>query len=394
MDDRYFFLNSNDGESLLAVGNETVSFDQIESLEDIQHFIDRNKGKYIFTCLSYDLKNAIYPLSSENEDVIEFPDALFLIPHTVVRIKDKTIQYEIGEENPQTTILLKELLNNEELSLELDFKFKARTPKKRYIDQVNSLLSEIQYGNIYEVNYCQEFYADNATITDPIRLYHKFNELTSTPFSALLKLDDHQVYCGSPERFIQKTGDRLVSQPIKGTIRRGSTNEEDEDLKSQLLSDPKERSENVMIVDLVRNDLSHIATKGSVDVDELFGIYSFRTVHQMISTISCTLKEGTSFKDILEATFPMGSMTGAPKLSAMNLIEQHEDFKRGLYSGSIGYIKPNGDFDLNVVIRTLIHNQTKNVISCAVGSAITIQSDPEKEYEECNTKVRTILDRL
>ena len=204
-------------------------------------------------------------------------------------------------------------------------------------------------------------------------------------------MGNFEIFSGSPERYIKKEGLKLISQPIKGTAKRGQSKEEDLRLKERLLADPKERAENVMIVDLVRNDLSKIARKNSVKVDELFGIYSFETVHQMISTISCEVEETTSFTDVLKATFPMGSMTGAPKHSAMKLIEKHENFKRGIYSGAIGYIAPNGDFDFNVVIRTLIYNRETKYLSCPVGGAITIQSSPEAEYEECNIKVQSIL---
>ena len=207
-------------------------------------------------------------------------------------------------------------------------------------------------------------------------------------------MDDLSIFGGSPERFLKKVGTKLISEPIKGTAKRGLSKIEDDELIKSLVSDPKERAENIMIVDLVRNDLSKIATKNSVQVEELCQIYSFETVHQMISRISCDIKESTSFTEIINATFPMGSMTGVPKIRAMELIEEHESFKRGVYSGSIGYIKPNGDFDFNVVIRSLVYNQKNNYLSCAVGGAITIHSDPEKEYEECLIKVKRILDGM
>ena len=236
-----------------------------------------------------------------------------------------------------------------------------------------------------------KFYAENVQIEHPAEVYFKLNEITQAPFSCYISMPDFEVFCGSPERFIKKQSNKLISQPIKGTSKRGKSKQEDVGLKSILLNDPKERAENVMIVDLVRNDLSRIAKKNSVSVDELFGIYTFETVHQMISTISCEIEDSITFTDILKATFPMGSMTGAPKHSAMQLIEKHEDFQRGLYSGSIGYIAPNGDFDFNVVIRSLIYNTKNKYLSCPVGGAITIQSKPEAEYDECNTKVQSIL---
>jgi para-aminobenzoate synthetase component 1 len=272
-----------------------------------------------------------------------------------------------------------------------NFAFKPRITKEQYIQQVTELKEHIQQGNIYEINFCQEFYAENVDINYNLDTYFKLNNLTQAPFSSFLQFNEFAVFCGSPERFIQKKGQRIISQPIKGTAARGKTPELDEQLKNQLQTSPKERAENIMIVDLVRNDLSRIAEKDSVNVDELCGIYTFETVHQMISTISCDVRKDINFLDILKATYPMGSMTGAPKSRAMELIEKTESFKRGLYSGSIGYISPIGDVDLNVVIRTLLYNKNTRYLSCAVGGAITIQADPEEEYNECLIKVERIL---
>jgi para-aminobenzoate synthetase component 1 len=262
------------------------------------------------------------------------------------------------------------------------------------MDGVSLVKRHIQLGDIYELNFCQEFFAENCAVDDYLAVYRKLNNITKAPFSAYFNWQNFAVFCGSPERFLQKKNNRLLSQPIKGTAPRNENESRDLQLKNQLQNDPKERAENIMIVDLVRNDLSRIAVTNSVQVDELCEIYSFETVHQMISTVSCTVEDSISFKDIVKATFPMGSMTGAPKLRAMELIDKYEAFNRGLYAGSIGYIHPNGDFDFNVVIRTVLYNATKKYLSCSVGGAITIQSDPEKEYEECLVKVKRILDGL
>jgi para-aminobenzoate synthetase component 1 len=275
-----------------------------------------------------------------------------------------------------------------------DFNFTPRISKEEYIEQVKKLKHQIQLGNIYEVNFCQEFYAENVFIEYPFDAYFKLNNITKAPFSCYFHMDEFSIFGGSPERFLKKVGTKLISEPIKGTSKRGLSENEDNELKQALISDPKERAENVMIVDLVRNDLSKIAQKNSVEVEELCQIYSFETVHQMISRISCEVESTTKFTDIIRATFPMGSMTGVPKIRAMELIEEHESFKRGVYSGSVGYIKPSGDFDFNVVIRSLLYNQKNNYISCSVGGALTNLSDPEKEYEECLVKVKRILDGM
>jgi para-aminobenzoate synthetase component 1 len=240
------------------------------------------------------------------------------------------------------------------------------------------------------MNYCIEFYAQKLNVS-PIDLYEKLNEVSPTPFSAFLKYHDKSLICASPERYLKKEGTRLISQPIKGTSPRGSNPFIDKANMEYLKTSEKERSENIMITDLVRNDLSRVAKKGKVKVEELCGVYSFRQVHQMISTISAEMDERYSWVDAIKATFPMGSMTGAPKLSAMKLIEKYEVTKRGLYSGSVGYVTPEGDFDFNVVIRSMLYNQKKGYLSFMVGGAITALAEPEKEYEECLIKASAIM---
>jgi para-aminobenzoate synthetase component 1 len=391
------YLNSNDGSGLLAFGEGArISGSNGSNIEAIQQFIDLHKGKYIFGYFSYDLKEELAEIPSRNEDRLKFPDLFLWVPAHVVKLDHENIHFLQGEKDPQTlefvSLLMEEETDHNFHQYHLDFK--SRISKKEYLDKVNYLKGQIQQGNIYEVNFCQEYYAENVEIPFELDAYFKLNHITQAPHSAFMQWDEFMVMCGSPERFIKKEGTRLFSQPIKGTSPRGKDTEEDEQLKKSLSTDEKERSENIMIVDLVRNDLSRVAEQNSVQVDELCGIYTFETVHQMISTVSCQVKEDIALTDILKATFPMGSMTGTPKLRAMELIEETESFKRGLYSGSIGYITPDGDFDLNVVIRTFLYNKNERYLSCSVGSAITIKSDPEKEYEECLVKVQRLMDGM
>jgi para-aminobenzoate synthetase component 1 len=387
------YLNENDGTGIFAFGEgPRFVLNSNEELEEMQSFINAHKGRYLFTTLSYDLKSTIQGLSSKNKDNQEFPLATIWAPESVVSIQHDSIkEFLFGSSSAQKIKFVNSFFLTKLNPSPLNANFQARLSKKDYLQHIEQLKHEIQMGTIYEVNFCQEFYAENVQIEHPAEVYFKLNEITQAPFSCYISMPDFEVFCGSPERFIKKQSNKLISQPIKGTSKRGKSKQEDVGLKSILLNDPKERAENVMIVDLVRNDLSRIAKKNSVSVDELFGIYTFETVHQMISTISCEIEDSITFTDILKATFPMGSMTGAPKHSAMQLIEKHEDFQRGLYSGSIGYIAPNGDFDFNVVIRSLIYNTKNKYLSCPVGGAITIQSKPEAEYDECNTKVQSIL---
>jgi len=269
----------------------------------------------------------------------------------------------------------------------------SRFNKNDYIAAANKIKEHISRGDIYVTNFCQEFFADGAKI-DPVNTFLQLNSLSPTPFAAFYKWQDNFILCASPERFLAKRNDKLISQPIKGTAKRGRDDEEDEHIKQELRNHTKELQENVMIVDLVRNDLTRSAKQGTVKTEELFSIYTFNQVHQMISTVVCELQEGISAVQAIRNTFPMGSMTGAPKISAMQLMEQYERSRRGVYSGAIGYFSPDNDFDFNVVIRTLLYNSIEKYLSFQTGSAITYHADPEKEYEECLLKAKAILEVL
>ncbi|HEU4719042.1 MAG TPA: anthranilate synthase component I family protein [Bacteroidia bacterium] len=344
--------------------------------------------QFLFGHLSYDLKNHVEKLHSAYTDRIGFPGYGFFAPAYFFRASGDDI-VSPGEDFFKA-YSAKQNSPREKFPRE---KIRHRTTKEKYISDVTKLKEHIRRGDIYEINYCIEFFAENVAI-DPPSLFLRLNEISRAPFSALYRWKNAWLVCASPERFLEKTGDRILSQPIKGTRPRGKNEKEDAGLAEELLNDPKERSENVMIVDLVRNDLSKIAARGSVKVDELFGIYSFPNVHQMISTVSANVAEGKSTEDILRATFPMGSMTGAPKIRAMQLAEESENMRRGLYSGSVGYFTPEGDFDLNVVIRSIQWNAATGYLSFMTGSAITANCDPEKEYEECLLKAQTLLRAL
>jgi len=391
------YFNSNDGSGLLGFGvKDFIRTQENPCLDKLQNFIDSNKSNYIFGALNYNLKNEIENLESHQTDFLNFPQILFWIPKYVIKIQKENFEFVQGEKNEESFNFLNYFLEEE---TDLNFhrfndELKPRISKPTYLDRIQKIKQLLQRGDIYEVNFCQEFFAENIEIPFEMDLYFKLNKIAKAPFSSFLKFDEFTIFCNSPERFIQLKNGRLVSQPIKGTAPRNIDSKIDEEIKNELKTNPKERSENIMIVDLVRNDLSKIAEKNSVNVDELCEIYSFPTVHQMISTISCVPRTEVSFTDIVRATFPMGSMTGAPKISAMKIIDELEDFNRGIYSGSIGYIAPNGEFDFNVIIRSLIYNSEKHYLSCSVGSAITILSDAEKEYEECQIKVEKLLSVL
>jgi len=340
---------------------------------------DKHK-KWIFGFLGYDLKNTIESLNSRNADNLDFPNLFFFVPKVVYsEINGKFKELEVYDSLYASSCRPEEFLKPEKEAKLQNLKFQSRTPKNKYLENLKIIKDHIQRGDIYEANYCVEFYHENVNLA-PLATYNEVNVRTKAPYSAFFRHEKYVALCGSPELYLEKSDRSLISKPIKGTRPRGQT----------LRNDQKERSENVMIVDLVRNDFSKIARKNSVHVEELYGIYTFETVHQMISTVACQIKESSSQTDILKATFPMGSMTGAPKISAMELMETYEEMKRGLYSGAIGYFSPDGDFKFNVVIRTLLYNTSKKYLSLMAGGAITAYSDPESEYRECLLKASAL----
>jgi para-aminobenzoate synthetase component 1 len=341
-----------------------------------------------FIC--YDLKNELENLHSSNPDRLHFPDMYFFVPEHLLLIKENRVEIL-----SDTASLLDEIHAVNPVPQKLNFAGKVQPSISRdsYIRKVDSIKEHIRRGDIYEMNFCQQFFSEDADL-DPLAAFVELNQLSPAPFSSFFKLRDKYIISSSPERFIKKTGSKIISQPIKGTAPRGSEHKEDEELKRSLQENDKELAENIMIVDLVRNDLTKSAIPGSVKVEELCKIYSFQQVHQMISTVTSSVSNDTSLVSIISSAFPMGSMTGAPKVRAMELIEQFEETKRGIYSGAVGYFTAGKDFDFNVVIRSLVYNQTNKYLSFQVGSAITFASDAELEYAECILKAKAMLDVL
>jgi para-aminobenzoate synthetase component 1 len=333
--------------------------------------------------------DALYLLSPKQDAFL--PRSVVYIPYShkevILQHREESFgYYPVLEELPSSDF--PETTLNETALPEITFT--SPTTKQEYLYRVASLKQHIQRGDIYEINFCLEFRAKNVHL-NPFDIFHRLNAIGCPPYAALAKLDHLWIISASPELFLQKTGKELITKPIKGTARRSHENSEDEKLKEQLRNSKKEQTENVMIVDVARNDFSIIAEKGSVKVPLLFDVESFNTVHQLVSTISCNIKPGIDFKQIIEANFPMPSMTGAPKIRAMALIDSHEQFSRSAYSGTLGYIKPNGDFTLSVLIRTLVYDEKTKTLSFAVGSAITHLCDPEEEYKECLLKAQGML---
>ncbi len=372
----------------LMVGpGETQSFERLKSYYDV-------KEDWLFGFMSYDLKNHVENLTSGNPDRVGMPLMHFFAPDILIQLKGDTVVIESQHFSPSQILMsIWDTELEDEAFCTGDWEMKSRETKEAYEQTVANIKEHIVEGDIYEMNYCTEFYIESCNIS-PAALYSKLNYVANAPFSSFYKCDDRYLICGSPERFMKKEGQRLISQPIKGTAPRGKNEKEDLRYKHQLATSEKDQAENVMIVDLVRNDLSRNCKAGTVKVDELFGIHGFEQVWHMISTISGELRDDVHFVDAIQSAFPMGSMTGAPKVMSMKLIEAYEKTRRGLYSGSVGYITPNGDFDFNVVIRSILFNSAEHYLSFHVGGAIVYDSEPEKEYEECLLKAESMRKAL
>ena len=397
------FLDSNNYPQNYSSYDCVLAVDALTSIKtDSQNAFDKLKEyqqitkDWLFGYLSYDLKNDTELLHSENYDQLEFPDLYFFQPKKIFLLSGNTLEQQylnLCDDELESDI--QEILNfsvsNPKSTLPISIE--QRISKPEYLAKVTQMLAHIHRGDIYEANFCMEFYAENAQI-DPIQIYQKLNAISEPPFAAFFKHDLHFAISASPERYLRKSGNKLISQPIKGTARRSQNEQEDLEIAQALSQNEKERAENIMIVDLVRNDLSKTAAKNSVQVEELCKVYSFKQVHHLISTITSEIDSQYSAVDVIKNTFPMGSMTGAPKISAMQIIEKLEETRRGLYSGAIGYFTPESDFDFNVVIRTILYNSKQKYVSFSVGSAITSEATAEAEYEECMLKAKAMLSVL
>jgi para-aminobenzoate synthetase component 1 len=376
-------------EWLLAVDAVSVFSPKQNILESLSHF-DRSINDWVFGHINYDLKKEIEQLGSSNKDYVGFPDIFLFVPRVVLQSNGSSIIISCLGSHPQ---IFFEEINNRVITVVSQataiVHMQPRISKQEYLRTIELLQQHILRGDCYEINFCMEFFAKDVVI-DPINIYTRLINISPNPFSCFYKCYDKYLFCSSPERYLRKEGSTIVSQPIKGTVPRNVNEEIDATNKNHLRESNKERSENVMVVDLVRNDLSKICKESSVVVEELFGIYTFPQVHQMISTIKGELKENIDFAQILKATFPMGSMTGAPKKRVMELIEQYEQTRRGIFSGAVGYITPGKDLDFNVVIRSIMYNAANKYLSYQVGSGITFYSNAQEEYEECLLKAKAI----
>ena len=378
-------------ECLAAAGAvNTLEAQAGNAFAQLEHFQQNLHNDWNFGFFGYDLKNETERLSSDRFDGIGLPDLGFFQPRTVAGIRGQHLEIQTLE--PDAEQVFREIENANRIGIAVEGEgpvLQERMSKQVYLEKVGHIRRHIAEGDVYEMNLCQEFFAEDARL-DPVAVFERLNGIGKAPFSSFMRWRDRYLLSASPERFLKKEGQKVISQPIKGTRRRGSTPGEDDLIREELAASEKDRAENVMIVDLVRNDLARNCLPGSVRVAELFGIYSFETVHQMVSTISGEMPPSGSALAVLRDAFPPGSMTGAPKVMAMELIEQYENTRRGLYSGAVGYFDPGGDFDFNVVIRSILYNAADRYVSVQVGGAIVYDSVPEQEYEECLLKAEAM----
>jgi para-aminobenzoate synthetase component 1 len=376
----YAYPKGNFGNTFFA-GNKSI---------ELTKFWNSSPNFFKVGIIGYDFKNRIETLQSLNPSFLDLPETCFFQPELMIRIeKDQVLS---------NTELSQEFWNTLE-SVEIPYspnlacRWSPQISKEKYIESLETIKSQIVEGETYEMNFCQAFSGEFES-WDPVAAYFRLNEFSPMPFSTLFKAEQKWIVSASPERFIKKTGSQIIAQPIKGTFRRGITAEEDLENRNKLANSEKEKAENLMITDLMRNDLSKVSKTGTVKVEELFGIYPLPKVFQMISTISSELKPEVTFEEIIRATFPMGSMTGAPKIRTMEFIDALESFKREWFSGALGWIEEEGDFDFSVVIRSIITDLNAKKLYFGVGSAVTFDSDPEQEYEECQLKAQAIFEIL
>lgn len=390
-----FYVNHLSSFSLAVGATRQIELSESKGAFSKLETFQTSAKKRIAGYLGYDLKIDLEALTSANPDKLKMPVATFFEPEAWVNYTDGKL--EITDCSAEMEKEIRAAIDQPhiaEKSTDPPPEMRPEMTEAEYLEGAEAIKNHLRRGDIYEANFCFQMNGD----ADEKSLLNRFlalHERTHAPFSVYARMGEHEILSASPERFLNNSGGKLCSQPIKGTRKRSTDKIVDEALIAELRNDPKEQSENVMIVDLVRNDLSRVASRGTVKVKELFGIQSFKTVHHMVSTICADLNtERHNHWDAIKACFPMGSMTGAPKISAMKIIEERENFKRGPYSGGFGWMDPNGDFDFNVMIRTIFYSRREKLLSLSVGSALTINADPQKEYEECILKAEALLQSL
>lgn len=382
-------------EAILAVDADSVfKSDSSDALNELKKYRKTNKD-WLFGYLSFDAgaPSSPHKIANEKEDNLQFQKLHFFHPKKIFFLKKDSIEIHYKSDNEKELKVDWNAINNievkEGLQNDPNLQIQSRLSKQTYLDKIKTIQEYIEQGKVTEVNFCQDFFT-YARLENPLAVYKQLNDISKTPFASYVRMEEKYVMCASPERYLSNTNGMLKSQPIKGTAKRKENILEDRKMRLALEEDEKEITENVIITEMVVDEMYAIAEEGSVRITELCKAYSFKQVHQLISTVVCHLKPELDAIDAIQATYPMGSMTGIPKDTTLEVIEELEDFNRGLYSGSIGYFAPNDDFDFNVVIRSILYNAKNEYVSFAAGGAITALSNPENEYEEIMLKVKAM----
>lgn len=350
---------------------------------------------------SYEYGRKLMEVDSAKEDLVSIPDAV-LVFYDFYIIEDRQEQrtYLIangitGEaaklmDEMETRINGKPVYMQKESDTEYPIEVQPNFAKDEYKQAVDRMIRYIIEGDIYIVNMTQQLTVKSDKV--PLDVFYDLRENNPSPFGGYFDYGDFQIVCASPERFLKMQKGHVNTRPIKGTRKRGETSEEDMLMRTELENSEKDKSELLMIVDLERNDLNRVCNPGSVKVTELFTVEEYATVFHLVSDIEGDLEESKNVMDLLEAAFPGGSITGAPKYRAMEIIDEMENNKRNLYTGSIGYLTLDGDCDFNIVIRTALHKDGKYYLG--VGGGITAESDLEFEYEETLQKAKAVLQAM
>lgn len=352
---------------------------------------------------SYDYGREKEGVRSRHRKKVEIPDCILCF-YDLFIVEDHSAHtlYLIGNGNlKDSRRMTEELLLRIRGITEADWKeenrresrritVEANFEKKEYLTAVEDTIRHIVEGDIYIMNMTQQLSVSGES--GPYQVFRRLRRENPSPFGGYFQYGDFQIICASPERFLQMQNGHVMTRPIKGTRKRGTTPEEDEALKKELADSEKDKSELLMIVDLERNDLNRVCVPGSVKVTELFQVETYATVFHLVANVEGDLEEGKNVIDLIEAAFPGGSITGAPKLRAMEIIDGLEHDRRNLYTGSIGYLTLSGDCDLNIVIRTALHKD--GVYQIGVGGGITCESELEFEYEETLQKAKALLEAI
>ena len=406
---RYSFISSNPFKILKYKNSSENPLDSFR--EELNKYKTVNNTHLPFVggavgYLSYDIGNYIEKLPRTAIDDMNvydlyfgFYDHVIVIDHleekTYIATPDIDIEKEkLIMERLEFTILEadKNGVNSicyEEKEVE-PIKLKSNFTKKEFEKSVQKVKDYIRSGDIYQANLTQRF--SGKTTLSSYELYRDLRRISPAPFGAYLNFDDFNILSNSPERFIKCIDRQIETRPIKGTRPRGRTEEEDLRLQEELINSEKDRAELLMIVDLERNDIGRISKIGSVKVPELFVIEPYANVNHLVSTVVGTLKDGKDAVDVIKATFPGGSITGAPKIRSMEIIDELEPTQRNVYTGSIGYIGFNGDMDLNIAIRTIVKKEDE--VYFRVGGGMTWGSNPKDEYQETLDKAKSIMRAL